>query len=168
MFMELVAKPIPNAMDDSTPRNLATNSSSSSWMSRFPDGRERERERETPCQRFTCSTCRTLLEWAWPAEPAGIQPHAVTMVVRTSTPPPVRCSIQLLTHLAAGAAHAGAVLLRRLQRRVGARPAVLGEAQVVVRAHVDDVPHHAACVSDTDGHTFPGQTTRCFRSAPAH
>lgn len=36
MFMELVAKPMPNAMDDSTPKNLAANCSSSSWMSRFP------------------------------------------------------------------------------------------------------------------------------------
>lgn len=36
MFMELVAKPIPKAIDDSTPKNLATNCSSSSWMSRFP------------------------------------------------------------------------------------------------------------------------------------
>lgn len=36
MFMELVAKPMPKAIDDSTPRNLATNCSSSSWISRFP------------------------------------------------------------------------------------------------------------------------------------
>lgn len=36
MFMELVAKPIPKAMADSTPRNLATNCSRSSWMSKFP------------------------------------------------------------------------------------------------------------------------------------
>lgn len=37
MFMELVAKPIPKAMDASTPRNLATSCSTSSWMSRFPE-----------------------------------------------------------------------------------------------------------------------------------
>lgn len=37
MFMELVANPIPNAMADSTPRNLANRFSISSWMSRFPE-----------------------------------------------------------------------------------------------------------------------------------
>ena len=37
MFMELVAKPMPKTRDDSTPRNLATNCSKSSWMSRFPE-----------------------------------------------------------------------------------------------------------------------------------
>lgn len=36
MFMELVAKPIPYVMEDSTPRKLATSWSSSSWMLRFP------------------------------------------------------------------------------------------------------------------------------------
>lgn len=36
MFMELVAKPIPKVMTDSTPRKLATSRSSSSWMPRFP------------------------------------------------------------------------------------------------------------------------------------
>jgi len=34
--MEFVAKPIPNTMDDSTPKNLATSFSSSSCLSRFP------------------------------------------------------------------------------------------------------------------------------------
>lgn len=34
--MELVAKPIPKVMEDSTPRKLATSSSSSSWMLRLP------------------------------------------------------------------------------------------------------------------------------------
>lgn len=76
--------------------------------------------------------------------------------------------MELLTDLAAGAAHAGAVLLRRLHRRVGARPAVLGEAQVVVRAHVDDVPHHAACVSDVDGNERSVHSHRGSRSARAH
>lgn len=37
IFMELVAKPMPKAMADSTPRNLATNCSISSWMSKFPE-----------------------------------------------------------------------------------------------------------------------------------
>lgn len=36
MFIELVAKPIPKVMEDSTPRNLATSSSSSSCMLRLP------------------------------------------------------------------------------------------------------------------------------------
>lgn len=36
MFMELVAKPIPYVMEDSTARKLATSWSSSSWMLRFP------------------------------------------------------------------------------------------------------------------------------------
>lgn len=36
MFMELVAKPIPNAMADSTPRNLAVSFSRSSCLSRLP------------------------------------------------------------------------------------------------------------------------------------
>lgn len=36
MFMELVAKPIPKVITDSTPRKLATSRSSSSWTLRFP------------------------------------------------------------------------------------------------------------------------------------
>lgn len=63
--------------------------------------------------------------------------------------------VELLTDLAAGAAHSGAVLLRGLHSCVCTGPGVLGKAQVIVRAHVDDVPHHAACVSDTNGHVFP-------------
>lgn len=38
MFIELVAKPIPKVMEDSTPRNPATSSSSSSCMLRLPAG----------------------------------------------------------------------------------------------------------------------------------
>lgn len=37
MFMELVANPIPKAMADSTPRNLATSFSMSSCLSRLPE-----------------------------------------------------------------------------------------------------------------------------------
>ena len=37
MFMEFVANPIPNAIADSTPRNLATSFSSSSCLSRLPE-----------------------------------------------------------------------------------------------------------------------------------
>jgi len=36
MFMELVAKPIPNAMADSMPKNSATCRSSFSWMLKLP------------------------------------------------------------------------------------------------------------------------------------
>lgn len=53
--MELVAKPMPNAMDDSTPRNLATSSSSSSWMSRFPGGRQRLSVSVSPAPRAKLS-----------------------------------------------------------------------------------------------------------------
>lgn len=59
MFMELVAKPMPNAMDDSTPRNLATSSSRSSWMSRFPGGRQRPPPHRQPFTRATCKTVRS-------------------------------------------------------------------------------------------------------------
>ena len=36
MFMELVAKPIPKVMASSVPRNSATKSSNSRWMSIVP------------------------------------------------------------------------------------------------------------------------------------
>uniref|UniRef100_A0A0E9PEP2 Uncharacterized protein n=2 Tax=Anguilla anguilla TaxID=7936 RepID=A0A0E9PEP2_ANGAN len=36
MFIELVAKPMPKAMADSTPRNFAMSSSSSSCLSKLP------------------------------------------------------------------------------------------------------------------------------------
>lgn len=53
-----------------------------------------------------------------------------------------------LTHLAARAAHSHAVLVRGLDGGGGAGAHVLGEAEVVVGAHVDDVLHHFARVSD--------------------
>jgi len=36
MFMELVAKPMPNVIAASTPRNSATNDSRRRWISRLP------------------------------------------------------------------------------------------------------------------------------------
>lgn len=42
MFMELVAKPIPNAMADSMPKNSATSRSSSSWMLKLPMKKDKE------------------------------------------------------------------------------------------------------------------------------
>lgn len=110
----------------------------------------------------------TYLSWAEPAVNIINVAIVNTVTINTTSHPPVYVSIELLTDLAAGAAHAGAVLLRRLHRRVSTGPRVLGEAQVVVRAHVDDVLHHAACVTDSDGHVFPVRTCCCLRSAPAN
>lgn len=42
MFMELVANPIPNAMADSTPRNLAVSFSRSSCLSRLPEVQQQD------------------------------------------------------------------------------------------------------------------------------
>lgn len=43
MFIELVANPIPYAIADSTPRNLATSFSSSSCLSKFPAHKTNEK-----------------------------------------------------------------------------------------------------------------------------
>lgn len=58
-----------------------------------------------------------------------------------------------LTHLTASAAHSNAVLLRGLDSSVGTGPGVLSEAEVVVRAHVDDVLHHSARVPERQTET---------------
>ena len=58
----------------------------------------------------------------------------------------VCCSSVSLTHLTAGASHPDAVLFRHFDGCVGTLARVLGEAQVVVGAHVDHVPHDLARV----------------------
>ncbi len=55
------------------------------------------------------------------------------------------------THFAAGAAYSHSILLCWLNSSVGTSTAVLCKAQVVVRAHVDDVLHHFARVPERDG-----------------
>lgn len=56
------------------------------------------------------------------------------------------CVCGVCTDLLPGAGHADAILHGDLGGRVGAGPGVLSEAQVVVRAQVDDVRQHPARV----------------------
>lgn len=66
------------------------------------------------------------------------------------------CEVSLtLTDLAASAAHSSAVLLCGFNGSVCTSPGIFSEAEVVVRAHVDNVLHHSACVSDTDTELRP-------------
>lgn len=47
MFIELVAKPMPKIMEDSTPRKVATSCSNSSWTARLPGQRNvKEKQNE--------------------------------------------------------------------------------------------------------------------------
>lgn len=54
------------------------------------------------------------------------------------------------THLTASAAHSDSILLCGLNSSIGTSAGVLSKAEVVVRAHVDDVLHHFACVPERD------------------
>lgn len=56
--------------------------------------------------------------------------------------------ISPLTHLTARAAHSHSVHFCDLESSIGTSSGVLSEAEVVVRAHVDNVLHHFACMPD--------------------
>lgn len=56
MFMELVANPIPNAMADSTPRNLAVSFSRSSCLSRLPEVQQQDTDQSVAVEVETLST----------------------------------------------------------------------------------------------------------------
>lgn len=62
MFIELVAKPIPKVMEDSTPRKLATSFSKSSWIFRFPT---RQRSRDKITVSVSLSRCLVFPGLCW-------------------------------------------------------------------------------------------------------
>lgn len=61
-----------------------------------------------------------------------------------------RITCLILTQLTASAAHSHSILLRGFNSGVSTSPDVLSKAEVVVRAHIDDVLHHLACVPERD------------------
>lgn len=61
----------------------------------------------------------------------------------------------ILTHFTARACNPDAVLFCGLNGSIGTSSGIVSEAQVIVRAHVDDVLHHSACVPETDRQLVP-------------
>lgn len=120
--MEFVAKPIPNAMADSTPRKLAVNFSRTSCLSRLPNNRRTNQPLRRPSHLLTAGVANL---------PLGA----------TSS----------ITNFLPGARHADAVFAGDLGHRVSAGSGVLGKAEVIVRAEVNHVAHHLVRVPAEGG-----------------
>lgn len=148
MFIELVANPIPNTIADSTPWNLANNTSSSSILSKFPAWKTANyfnirHDANSFC--FLNCWIAFMLELVQ----AGIPLNALDKIIRNHSdsqnpqpmPPPE------LTHLLPRAANPSSTVWKNFRHCLFAKSNVLCISKIVVGSHVNYILYHFSCIS---------------------